>query len=121
METLVQIEVMVPQARVGEFYEMLGRWLQGPPRSSPVLDLPAASPSIAVAPERRSWTEGSREELLRDAEIVSRNLSLGAKRILDHLLDQPNNEALATSLAEDLGLASANGVAGTLASFGFQC
>ncbi len=120
MNSLVQIQVMVPQVRVGEFYEMFGRWLQAPPRAITEPESGVTADDAPIAPKRRSWTDGSNDDLLYDAVLMYRNLSYGAKKILDHLIDHADHKAKATDLARVIGLSSHNEVAGTLASFGFQ-
>jgi Family of unknown function (DUF6416) len=122
IESWTTVQVMLPQSRLGEFHEMFGRWLQSQPKSlatEPDSAMPPAS--VGAVLSRASWSEGSDERLLRDAERVYRGLSRGARQNLDYLLDHPGYQATATELGRELGLGSPNGVAGTLASFGFQC
>lgn len=125
MEQWVQLQVSVPSSRVGSFYEMVGRWLQ---QDTDIGSVGAAGSGGPVAEEPANllgqrddgWRTGSGDELLRDARNLYRSLSNGARTVTDYWVDHPGEQIKARELARALGIASTNGIAGRLASFGYQ-
>jgi len=121
MDEWLQVQVMIPRDRIGEFHEMFGGWLQQPSRQNlPIVHSPESAAEQRVEPSEKSWSDGSPEELLHDAREFYRSLSPTAKRFLNHLVEAPGHQATANELAQELGRPSPNSVAGVTASFGFQ-
>lgn len=123
---LVEARVLVPRARLAEFYDLLSRWLRedrdvlthkdeflGLSESGIMDELPDTK-------ARRSWVEGVEVGRIADAINVYDRLSPGAKKILDALLDHPVEEISGESLAARLNL-SQDKLTGTLASIALRC
>ena len=124
MDGWVQIQVTVPPARVGEFHEMFGRWLQQAPTMA-VIGRESTNKPLGVSaltswghPGTRPWDEGDAEEQFADATSVYRKVSPGARQIIDYWLDHPGEHVTGQDLARALDLAGPQVIAGTLASIG---
>lgn len=119
METWVDLAVRVPSARVGEFYEVFGRWLQtGDPTATVGVTTVRAAGSSAKRDD--AWRTGAEADRTRDAQALYRQISPAARRILDYWLDRNGERVRADDMARDLGMASTNTIAGTLSSFSKQ-
>lgn len=106
---MIEIKVLVDEARVGEFYEMFGRWLAG----KTVDDTPEPKPQLP-------W--GNTEEDLALAQVLWGKLSDRAKALFGVLMDTPEQTVSGEQLAEDLNIPNGKyGVAGVLAWPGRHC
>lgn len=91
---LVEVKAMVPEERVGEFYGMLGQWLQG------------AAPLAQVPGQRSEW--GPEDGPL--AARVREGLPANGGRLLDLLLAE--GELDTESIAAQIGLSDGSQVTG---------
>jgi hypothetical protein len=73
MAPLVPVTVMVPEDRLGQFYEMCGSWLQevqaraGPLQATAGDDFAGATKEENLRGGTRSWLDGTAQESLEDA------------------------------------------------------
>jgi hypothetical protein len=115
MKGWVRIQILTPQDRIAEFHEMYGHWLRNPDKGNHEHAVATEVPTV------RSWADGSREELLRDAIIVYGQLSSGAQKFIDYWLDDPDRRVSAKELAKRLEFNGQQAMAGSLASIGVRC
>ena len=110
---MIDITVKIPEDRVGEFYELVGRWLAGAPLTA--TDAPDEAHSPAVA-----WTNNQEDLVL--AKVVWEKFSPRAKAMFSMLMDAPGQKFSAVQLAEALDIPNGMyGVAGVLAWPGRHC
>src|SRR5687767_9286886 len=87
--TMIDVTVKVPEDRVGEFYELVGRWLAGAPLT--VTDAPDEARVAPVA-----WTNN--QEDLAIAKVVWAKFSPRAKAMFSMLMDAPGQKFPAVQL-----------------------
>jgi hypothetical protein len=108
---VIDVTVKVPEDRIGEFYEMVGRWLTGEE-----LDDALGSPVTGL----KDWTD-SQEDLVL-ARVVWEKLSPRAKAIFSLLMDHPGEKVSADELASACDIPNGRyGVAGAQAWPGRHC
>lgn len=100
---LVTTTVNVPAERLGEFYEMFGKWLNGVDR-----------------PEPEGWRDGRAwgESDFAQAETFYRSVSANARLVLDFWAANPGRWVSGDETAREVGVNGPKGVAGTLSSVG---
>jgi hypothetical protein len=103
-EELVEVNVKIPASRIGDFYRVLGQWMDGP--------------SLARAEPRRAghfrWGGSSKDMQLACA--VLRRLSPPARRLFGVLMSNPGVRYSADQLAELANIENGRyGIAGVLA------
>jgi hypothetical protein len=109
---MIDVTVKVPEDRVGEFYEMLGRWLTGEELADDALGPPAAG--------LKDWTDSPEDLAL--ARVVWEKLSPRANAIFSLLMDHPARKVSAEDLASACDIPHGKyGVAGALAWPGRHC
>lgn len=100
---MIEVKVLVDEARVAEFYEMFGRWLAGG-------TVDGGEPASQAGP----W--GTTDDDLSLARIVWGKLSERAKDIFGALIDEPERKFSGETLAAELDIPNGKcGVAGVLA------
>ena len=124
MKDLVEVEVMVPRPRLGDFYTFFGRWLADASTEQDANTELTTRPASKLAPwtnqRTQMWTrDGSYEDRLKSARAFYRSLTPTARQFLDLLLDSEEMEAAAHEIVSALGLESTHSLAGSLSSFGF--
>jgi hypothetical protein len=103
--TLIDVTVKIPEERVGDFYELVGRWLSGEQLTDEVTDAPAGP---------RNWTNTNDDLVL--ARAVWEKFSPRAKALFSLLMDQPGHKVTGKDLATTLDIPNGtSGVAGVLA------
>src|SRR5690348_6949781 len=109
---MIDLTVKVPEERVGEFYELLGRWLSGERLGDEDADVSAAAP--------KDWTNS--EEDLALARVVWQRFSPRAQRFFSALMDQPERKVSGEALAKAANIPNGkSGVAGALGWPGRIC
>lgn len=104
-----EIQVLVPDERVAEFYEMFGRWLAG-----------ADSTDAPGGGILSGWRDT--EDDLALAKVVWGKLSDRAVAMFSVLIDSPEREFTGEQLASDLDIPNGKyGIAGVLAWPGRHC
>ena len=104
-EELVEVNVKIPASRIGDFYSVLGQWMDGPP--------------LARGESRRGghvqrWGGGRTD--MKFAYHVLRKLSPPAKRLFGILISNPGVRYGAAQLAELASIENGRyGIAGVLA------
>ena len=100
---LVNATVGVPAERLGEFYEMFGKWLNGADRPEPV-----------------GWRDGRPwgEKDFAEAETFYRSISPKAQLVLDFWASNPERWVSGEETARKVEVNGPKGVAGTLSSVG---
>ncbi len=102
---MIDVTVKIPEERVGDFYEMVGRWLSGEHVEDKVTDTPA---------EPRNWTNSNDDLVL--ARLVWEKFSPRAKAVFSLLMDHPGHRVSGRDLAARLNSPhGTSGVAGVLA------
>lgn len=102
---LIDVTVKIPEERVGDFYEFVGRWLSEEQSAD---EVPDASAGL------RSWTNSSDDLVL--ARAVWEKFSPRAKAVFSLLMDQPGHQVSGRDLASTLDIPhGTSGVAGVLA------
>jgi hypothetical protein len=102
----IDVTVKIPEERVGQFYELVGRWLSGEQLVGEEADEPATTP--------KNWTNSDEDLVL--ARLVWGKFSLRAKAMLSVLMDHPEHKVSAEDLAATLHIPNGkSGVAGVLA------
>jgi hypothetical protein len=102
---LIDVTVKIPEERVGDFYELIGRWLSEEQLADEVTDTSAGP---------RSWTDSNED--LAVARAVWEKFSPRAKAVFSLLMDQPGDRVSAKYLASTLDIPhGTSGVAGVLA------
>jgi hypothetical protein len=103
---LTEVTVKIPEERVGEFYQVVGRWLTGEQLEVEAPDKPAAPPT--------DWTHSDNDLALAGA--VWEKFSPRAQALLSRLMDHASHKVSAEDLAETLDIPHGkSGVAGVLA------
>jgi Family of unknown function (DUF6416) len=104
---LTEVPVKIPEERVGEFYELVGRWLAGAQLEVvEAPDAPATSPT--------GWTQSDSD--LAFARVVWEKFSPRAQAVFSLLMDQAGRKVSAEELATTLDIPHGiSGVAGVLA------
>ena len=91
---------------MGEFYELVGRWLSGEQSGDETTGSPSAS--------KKNWTNSAEDLAL--ARLVWDKFSPLAKALLSQLMDQPGRKVSGEELALTLDIPNGkSGVAGVLA------
>jgi hypothetical protein len=109
---VIDVTVKVPEDRVGEFYEMVGRWL----RSEELADDALGPPVTGL----KDWTDS--QEDLALARVVWGKLSPRGKAIFSLLIDHPGEKVSAEELARACDIPNGRyGVAGALSWPGRHC
>jgi hypothetical protein len=102
---LIDVTVKIPEERVGDFYELVGRWLSEEQLADEVIDTSAGP---------RSWTNSNDDLVL--ARSVWQKFSPRAKAVFSLLMDQPGDKVSGMYLASTLDIPNGtSGVAGVLA------
>jgi Family of unknown function (DUF6416) len=103
---MIDVTVKIPEDRVGDFYELVGRWLSGEQPGGEVTDAAAATP--------QDWTNSDDDLVL--ARLVWEKFSPHAKALFSLLMDQPGHKVSGEDLAATLDIPNGkSGVAGVLA------
>lgn len=103
---MIDVTVKIPEERVGELYELVGRWLSGGQPGEEVAETDAATP--------RDWTNSDDDLVL--ARLVWDKFSPRAKALFSLLIDQPEQRVSGEELAATLDIPNGtSGVAGVLA------
>jgi hypothetical protein len=103
---MIDVTVKVPEDRVGEFYEMVGRWLTG--------EEPAEGPLGSPVSGLKYWTDSPEDLAL--ARVVWEKLSPRAKAVFSLLMDRPGEKVSGKDLASACDIPNGKyGVAGVLA------
>jgi hypothetical protein len=103
---LIEVTVKIPEERVGEFYELVGRWLAGAQLEAEPLDMPATTPT--------DWTQSDDDLAL--ARAVWGKFSPRAQAFFALLMDHAGHKMSAENLAATLDIPHGKaGVAGVLA------
>jgi hypothetical protein len=109
---MIDVTVKVPEERVGEFYEMLGRWLTGAELADDAIDQPVTG--------LKDWTDSQEDVAL--AGTVWGKLSPRAKAVFSLLMDHPGQPMSGEDLASACDIPNGKyGVAGVLAWPGRHC
>ena len=109
---MIDVTVKVPEDRVGEFYEMVGRWLTG----EELADGPLGPPITGL----KNWTDSPEDLAL--ARVVWGKLSPRGKAVFSLLMDRPGEKVSAEDLASACHIPNGRyGVAGVLAWPGRYC
>lgn len=132
----VSTTVAIPADRQADFHALFSAWLregqepgreqQGPKEPAPERRYGKAKPNPYTARRRRSLEQQSRlvtyQDLLSatevDADALYRMISAGARAVLMHWAQRPDQWVSGSETAAALGLKGAKGVAGTLSSVG---
>ena len=102
---LIDVTVKIPEERVGDFYELVGRWLSDEQLADEVTDTSAGP---------KSWTNSNDDLAL--ARSVWQKFSPRAKAVFSLLMDQPGDKVSGKYLASTLDIPNGtSGVAGVLA------
>ena len=111
---MIDVSVKIPEERVGEFYELVGRWLSGD-LQRPDVDLPEPPDSLA-----KEWT--NTEEDVRLARVVWEKLSPHATAVFLLLMGHPGRKVSGDDLAATVKIPNGKyGIAGVLAWPGRHC
>jgi Family of unknown function (DUF6416) len=109
---MIDVTVKVPEDRVGEFYEMVGRWLTGEELAVGALGSPVTG--------LKDWTDSPEDLTL--ARVVWEKLSPRAKAIFSLLMDNPGEKVSAEDLASACDIPHGiYGVAGAMSWPGRHC
>jgi hypothetical protein len=109
---MIDVTVKVPEDRVGEFYEVVGRWLTGEEMAGNPLGSPVAG--------LKDWTDSQDDLAL--ARVVWDKLSPRATAIFSLLMDHPGERMSAEDLASACDIPNGKyGVAGALGWPGRHC
>jgi hypothetical protein len=109
---MIDVTVKVPEDRVGEFYEVVGRWLTGEELASGPLGAPVTG--------LKDWTDS--QDDLPLARVVWEKLSPRGKAIFSLLMDHPGEKVSAEDLASACDIPNGKyGVAGALSWPGRHC
>jgi uncharacterized protein DUF6416 len=102
---LIDVTVKIPEERVGDFYEVVGRWLSGEQPEEETSDTSA---------RLKDWKNSDDDLVL--ARLVWEKFSPYAKALFSLLMDQPGHKVSSEDLAATLGIPNGkSGVAGVLA------
>jgi Family of unknown function (DUF6416) len=102
---MIDVTVKIPEERVGDFYELVGRWLSEESVADEVTDTSAGP---------KSWTNSNDDLVL--ARSVWEKFSARAKAVFSLLMDQPGDKVSSKYLASTLDIPNGtSGVAGVLA------
>lgn len=108
---LIDVTIKIPEERVGDFYELVGRWLSGEQLADEATDTPTGL---------TNWTNSNDDLAL--ARSVWAKLSPRAKALFSLLMDQPGHQVSGVDLAATLDIPNGtSGVAGVLAWPGRHC
>jgi Family of unknown function (DUF6416) len=103
---IIDVTVKIPEERVGEFYELVGRWLSGEHVGDKMTEAPAAT--------LMNWTNSDDDLAL--ARVVWGKFSPRAKALFSLLMDRPGHKVSGEDLAAVLDIPNGrSGVAGVLA------
>ena len=103
---LIDVTVKIPEERVGDFYEIVGRWLSGEQIGDEMNDTPGGA--------QKKWTNSGDDLVL--ARVVWEKFSPRAKALFSLLMDQPGHKVSGEDLAATLDIPNGkSGVAGVLA------
>ena len=103
---LIDVTVKIPEERVGDFYEIVGRWLSGEQIGDEMTDTPAGT--------AKKWTNSDDDLVL--ARLVWEKFSPRAKALFSLLMNQPGHKVSGEDLAATLDIPNGkSGVAGALA------
>src|SRR6478735_6805174 len=104
---MIDITIKVPEDRVGEFYELVGRWLAGAPL------VPHDAPDSTI--ERIERWANTPEDLELAKQVWSK-FSPPAKAMFNTLIDAPGRKFTGEELADMLDIPNGMyGIAGVLA------
>jgi hypothetical protein len=111
---MIDVTVKVPEERVGEFYELVGRWLSG--------DQHLAGPDLAGTSDSSAKGWRNTDDDVPLAREVWGKLSSHARALFVRLMDSPGQKMSGEDLAEELGIPNGKyGIAGVLAWPGRHC
>ena len=103
---MIDVTVKIPEERVGELYELVGRWLSGEPLED------AGGDAHGTAP--KNWANTDDDLVL--ARVVWEKFSPRAKALFSLLMDHPEHKVSGADLAATLDIPNGtSGVAGVLA------
>lgn len=111
---MIDVTVKIPEDRVGEFYELVGRWLAGQhsPRGA---DMPEGTDSTMA-----EWTNS--DDNVQLARMVWDKCSARARAMFSLLMDRPGHRVSGDELAAMLEIPNGKyGIAGVLAWPGRHC
>jgi hypothetical protein len=109
---MIDVTVKVPEDRVGEFYEIVGRWLTGEELAVGALGSPVTG--------LKDWTDSPEDLAL--ARVVWEKLSPRGKAVFSLLMGRPSEKVSAEDLASACDIPNGRyGVAGVLAWPGRHC
>ena len=80
---MIDVTVKIPEERVGDFYELVGRWLSEEPVADEVTD-------TSTGP--KGWTNSNDDLVL--ARSVWEKFSARAKAVFSLLMDQPRRQGV---------------------------
>lgn len=104
---MIEVSVKVPEDRLGEFYELVGRWLAGE-------QVKAGSTARSTTTARRKWKNS--DDHLPSAREVWTQFSPPAKALFAQLFNNPERKFSGEQLADMLGIPNGKyGVGGVLA------
>jgi len=102
---MIDVTVKIPEDRVGEFYELVGRWLSGEQTGG----ADASEASVAAY-----WTNSDGDVAL--ARVIWGKFSPRAKALFTLLMDHPGHRITGEDIAKTLDIPNGMyGVAGVLA------
>jgi hypothetical protein len=111
---MIDVTVTIPEDRVADFYELVGRWLSGGlQRTGADLPEPADSPA-------KEWTDTEGD--VRLARVVWEKLSPRAMAVFSLLMAHPGRKLSGDDLAATVKIPNGKyGIAGVLAWPGRHC